>query len=236
MNDACNDVSVLGTFTESHDVPRIASWTSDFSLAKNALTFTLMWDGIPIVYAGQEQHYAGYADPTNREATWLSGYDTEAELYVTTTALNAVRNRVIALDSGYTTYGIAPIYNDTDTVAFRKGADGNQIISVLTNLGEGSENTTLGLTNTGWDEGTLVVEILSCKTGTVGDDGTLDVPMEKGLPRVYVAGQVVQGSVLCPEASAMVATGRKKGDAVGNRAWSMVWLLSAAGVASVIVF
>jgi alpha-amylase len=51
------------------------------SLAKNAAAFTIMADGIPIIYAGQEQHYNGGADPANREAVWSSGYNTNAELY-----------------------------------------------------------------------------------------------------------------------------------------------------------
>jgi hypothetical protein len=40
-----------------------------------------MSDGIPIIYAGQEQHYNGGNDPYNREATWLSGYNTSSVLY-----------------------------------------------------------------------------------------------------------------------------------------------------------
>lgn len=235
MNNACKDTSVLGVFTESHDVPRIASWTSDLSLAKNALVFTVIWDGIPIVYAGQEQHYSGYADPANREATWLSGYDQSSELYKTTTAMNAVRNRVISVDSGYTTYGIKAIYHDTHTAAFRKGNDGNQIVSVITNNGEGSSSSTLSLEQTGWDAGTDVVEILTCKKSSVGLDGKLSVPMEKGLPRVYVAEAVTDGSKICQDSSASTEGGSKKGGAVGRwDAGTMVWvfgvlLVSLAG-------
>ncbi|KAK3214817.1 hypothetical protein GRF29_19g1338817, partial [Pseudopithomyces chartarum] len=163
MKSACKDVSVLGIFTESHDVPRIASWTADINLAKNALVYTFMWDGIPIVYAGQEQHFSGYADPANREATWLSGYDQSSELYITTTAINAIRNHVISIDPGYTTYGIKAIYNDAHTAAFRKGTDGKQIVSVITNGGENSGTSTLKLAGTGWRAGTEVVEILTCR-------------------------------------------------------------------------
>ena len=43
------------------------------SLAKNVLAFIIFTDGIPIVYAGQEQHFNGGIDPANREATWTAG-------------------------------------------------------------------------------------------------------------------------------------------------------------------
>lgn len=76
------------------------------SLAKNAATFNILADGIPIVYAGQEQHYAGGADPENREATWLSGYSTSSELYKLIAQMNAIRNHAIYLDSKYVTYKV----------------------------------------------------------------------------------------------------------------------------------
>lgn len=33
---------------ENHDVPRFASVTTDYSLAKNAIGFTILADGVPI--------------------------------------------------------------------------------------------------------------------------------------------------------------------------------------------
>lgn len=76
------------------------------SLAKNAAAFTVMADGIPIIYAGQEQHYNGGADPANREAVWLSGYNTDAELYKLIAKANAIRSQAIAKNSRYITYKV----------------------------------------------------------------------------------------------------------------------------------
>lgn len=81
-------------------------YTSDISLAKNAIAFVLLSDGIPIVYAGQEQHYSGGNDPANREATWLSAYNTNAELYRFIASANAIRAYAIGHDSGYLTYKV----------------------------------------------------------------------------------------------------------------------------------
>ena len=43
----CNDTTVLGNFAENHDMPRFAAAIEDITLAKNAMTYILMNDGIP---------------------------------------------------------------------------------------------------------------------------------------------------------------------------------------------
>lgn len=45
--DQCNDTLALGTFIENHDMPRFASQNDDMALAKNAMTYVIMNDGIP---------------------------------------------------------------------------------------------------------------------------------------------------------------------------------------------
>jgi alpha-amylase len=47
VNGGCTDTSVLGTFAENHDLPRFASIVPDMALAKNAIAFTILADGIP---------------------------------------------------------------------------------------------------------------------------------------------------------------------------------------------
>lgn len=48
MKSDCADTTLLGSFMENHDNPRFPSYTSDMSLAKNAIAFTILADGIPI--------------------------------------------------------------------------------------------------------------------------------------------------------------------------------------------
>jgi alpha-amylase len=48
MKSDCSDTTLLGSFSENHDQPRIPSVTSDMSLDKNAIAFTILADGIPI--------------------------------------------------------------------------------------------------------------------------------------------------------------------------------------------
>lgn len=47
VGGSCTDTSVLGVFAENHDLPRFASLVSDLTLAKNAIAFTILSDGIP---------------------------------------------------------------------------------------------------------------------------------------------------------------------------------------------
>lgn len=72
LKTGCKDPTLMGTFFENHDNLRFANITLDLSLAKNALAFTVLGDGIPIVYQGQEQQFAGGDDPWCREALWSS--------------------------------------------------------------------------------------------------------------------------------------------------------------------
>lgn len=127
--------TLLGSFMENHDNARFPSLTSDMSLVKNAMAFTMLADGIPIIYEGQEQHYSGGGTPNEREAIWLSNYDTGAPLYAHVGLLNQIRNHAISQDSGYLLYKAFPIYSDDTTIAMRKGDTGFQIIGVFNNLG-----------------------------------------------------------------------------------------------------
>ncbi|KLJ06930.1 alpha-amylase A type-3 [Blastomyces silverae] len=197
MKGSCADSTLLGTFAENHDTPRFASYTKDMSLAKNALVFTILADGIPIVYAGQEQHYAGTKDPDNREATWLSGYNTESPLYQLTAKANKIRKKAIADDPNYLTYKNYPIYQDKSTIAMRKGFDGKQIITVLSNLGSGGASYTLQLGGTGYPAGMRVTDIYTCTTAVVSSNGEVSVSMAAGEPRILYLSERLAGSGIC---------------------------------------
>ena len=83
-------------------------YTKDKALGKNAAAFSIMADGIPIVYAGQEQQYSGAKDPENREALWLSGYNTKSELYTLISKANGIRNHAIKHNKNYVTSKVCP--------------------------------------------------------------------------------------------------------------------------------
>jgi alpha-amylase len=63
--------------------------------SSNALVFSFMYDGIPVVYYGQEQYFKGKDDPANREPLWPSGYrENDAKNLVA--ALNQFRNFLVS--------------------------------------------------------------------------------------------------------------------------------------------
>lgn len=81
----------MGTFVDNHDNRRFLNIKNDGSLLKNALTYTLLSRGVPIVYYGTEQGYAGGNDPQNREDLWRSGFNTNTDLYKFIAKLNAAK-------------------------------------------------------------------------------------------------------------------------------------------------
>lgn len=197
LKSGCKDSTLLGSFSENHDITRFASITSDYSQAKNVIAYTILSDGVPIIFQGQEQHYAGTGDPDNRAAIWLSGYPTTAQLYTFTAQMNQIRNHAIYVDATYLTYKNWVIYSDSNTIAMRKGYDGKQIITVLSNKGASGSSYTLTLGNTGFTSGMQVVEVITCSTVTADGSGNIAVSMAQGLPRVFYPKSGLTGSGIC---------------------------------------
>lgn len=77
---AFNDMDSLGVFIDNHDNPRFLHITYSHALFKSALTFTVFAQGIPIIYYGSEQGFAGGHDPENRETLWTD-MNPNSELY-----------------------------------------------------------------------------------------------------------------------------------------------------------
>lgn len=194
----CYDSTLLGTFSENHDVPRFGSATTDLSMQKNALAFDIMSDGIPVVYYGAEQRFTGKNDPGNREALWLNptGYDTNATLYKVVKALNIARSAVVtelqsgdddySNWSGFWAYKAKILYSNDDVLALRKGYD-TAVITALTNGGEGAPDVgPFHIGDTNLVQGATIVEVLGCTSMKVGLYGEFDITLKNGEPQVCV--------------------------------------------------
>ncbi|KAF7872233.1 hypothetical protein EAF04_003158 [Stromatinia cepivora] len=201
MKSSCSDTTLLGSFLENHDVARFPSYTSDASLTKNAIAFTILADGIPIVYQGQEQHLAGASVPNNREAIWLNSnsYSQTATYYRLIASVNRIRNQAIYVDPTYPTYKANPVYSDDTTIVMRKGSTGKQIIAVFSNKGASGSNSTLTLKSgqTGFTRNLQVVEVLTCTKSTTDGSGNLAVSMAGGAPRIFYPKGKLVGSGVC---------------------------------------
>lgn len=191
MSRTCVDTSLLGSFSENHDNPRFPSKNEDIALAKNVITLTMLTDGIPIIYQGQEQHYrslGGEDNPYNREALWLSGYDRNHELYKLITLLNRVRKRAMREDSTFLTTRAKVVHKSVQTIAIEKG----RLLLVLSNGGSQSAKYIRSVRSR-FPIGSRVTDILTCQTQMVGQNGSLDVTLEAGRPKVYYSSTGKEG-------------------------------------------
>jgi len=86
------DLDALGIFVDNHDNSRFLNGRNDLRLFKSALAFSLTARGIPFMYYGSEQGFAGGNDPGNREPIW-SNFNKEHELYKFVQAIMNARNQ-----------------------------------------------------------------------------------------------------------------------------------------------
>jgi alpha-amylase len=195
----CADPTLLANVLENHDQPRFPSLTSDLAAAQNAIAFTILGtDGIPIIYEGQEQHLNGGPDPYNREAMWLSNYNTAGPLYSFIGKVNQIRNQAIYKDPGYLTARSSVIYSDTTTIATRKGNPGAQIVGVFSNKGSYGASYSQRIPMTGFAPYSQVVEIIACgPVATVDGGGGITVAMGQGKAKIYYPLAQVVGSGIC---------------------------------------
>ncbi|KAK1757540.1 glycoside hydrolase family 13 protein, partial [Echria macrotheca] len=201
MKNGGKDTSLYGSFIENHDIERFPHTTSDMALVKNAIAFTMLKDGIPIIYQGQEQHLAGAGVPSNREALWLTGYPTTSELYLFIAALNRIRTWSLTRDPRYLSYRAYPVYSDSRTVVMRKGFPQNQTVGVFTNVGASGMTVNMTLTSamTGFVAGEAVVDVLSCAEVVYANSaGDVTVSTTGGMPRVLCPLAGLPGSGICP--------------------------------------
>ncbi|CAI7624132.1 unnamed protein product [Penicillium bialowiezense] len=251
----CDDVLPLGTFTSNQDVPRFGSYTSDISLARNILTINMLADGIPILYYGEEQHLTGGFNPVNREALWLTKYSMKStSLPPLVQKLNRIRTyassdgekATVAPKSGsdYLSYLSLPIYNSTNILAMRKGYAGNQVVSVVSNLGakpatNATTKITLGSDGTGFSIGQNLTELLSCKTFVTDSSGDIDVDLSSdGGPRVYYPTESLNRSTnICGDhthtstaSSAKPSSSTGAGSSVFGLSWEMGTLIVTAAL------
>jgi len=94
----------LVNFLDNHDVSRfLFDAKGDKDALRNALTFLMAEQGIPCLYYGTEQDFAGGNDPANREVLWKTGFDTTGDTFRHFSKLARLRQGYLALRRGDTT-------------------------------------------------------------------------------------------------------------------------------------
>ncbi len=104
----------LVNFMDNHDVARFLFFANnDKDALRNALTFLMTEEGIPCVYYGTEQDFAGGNDPANREVLWDTGFPTNGDTFRHISKLARLRRESRALKYGDTTV----VWSSTHTKA-----------------------------------------------------------------------------------------------------------------------
>ena len=171
--------AALASFLDNHDNPRWLSQKNDKSLFKNALAFVILSRGIPIVYYGSEQGYAGGNDPANREDLWRSGFDTSADLYGALTAFNGARHAHGGLPGDEHNH----LYTADNAYAWSRA--GGDLIVLTVNSGSGSSGE--HCFNTGRSNGSWEVLFGEGDTKTSDGDGNICLSITNGEPIVLSA-------------------------------------------------
>ncbi|GAB1519184.1 alpha-amylase [Rhizoctonia solani] len=192
-----------GAFLENHDQPRFQSWTTDLSLVKNAMAYTFVTDGIPILYYGQEQGYTGGLEPASREALWFTSYQTQNKPLVDhVVKLNAARKASIAGDSKFLSTQMKVVANNTHNIAVQKG----KLLTALTNVGSQGAAEKFELTGTGYSANEQLVDVLSCTNITADASGNVNIAFTGGNPQVIIPVSQLSGSGLCGSAKSTTTT------------------------------
>lgn len=204
---------VLVNFLDNHDVPRFLYNRPDAGgpdALRSALAYLLTEDGIPCLYYGTEQDFAGGNDPANREPLWWSGYATDGTTFRWIARLTRIRRGYLALTHGDFHVAWATEHtaeeSDAGVIAFERRLDDQHVLVVINTQGRHASRTSFegDAMRTRFAEGTQLVDILGSDRFTVGADGALDIEVGTVVvdddaataPRVRILvpeGQVVGG-------------------------------------------
>eukprot|EP01130_Rhizamoeba_saxonica_P017675 TRINITY_DN8618_c0_g1_i1.p1 TRINITY_DN8618_c0_g1~~TRINITY_DN8618_c0_g1_i1.p1 ORF type:complete len:472 (-),score=78.46 TRINITY_DN8618_c0_g1_i1:16-1431(-) len=172
------DTSVLGTFIDNHDNARFLSMNGDYQLYKSALTYVLLSEGIPIVYYGTEQGYAGGNDPKNRESLWPN-YNEKHELFQFIQKVLSFRKSKI---STFSSAKQIQRYADDNFYAFSRG----DIFVAVTNSGSNSGGVSRTITYNPYENGTKICNIFYEDTDClVVNNGTFSIYLLNGESKIY---------------------------------------------------
>ncbi|WVR03250.1 hypothetical protein IAU60_000241 [Kwoniella sp. DSM 27419] len=187
------DPTLIGTFLDNQDLPRINSRTSDRSRINNAIVASFMYGGIPIVYYGLEQDIAdGPYDPNNREALWnYNDYNTQGDTYKLITRLNKIR-QLLNPKNGYKQNVASVLQYTAHDIALVRG----DALIVLTNRGT-SGSTTWLVSGSKLGKNASAVDLLSCTKVTTDVKRSLSVTFTYGQPFVFVPASIASSSGLC---------------------------------------
>ncbi|CAE7027619.1 hypothetical protein P3342_006017 [Pyrenophora teres f. teres] len=204
MNTVSNtfpDPSALGTFLDNHDNKRWLAVKNDKTLLTNCLAYVILARGIPILYYGTEQGYAGGDDPANREDLWRSSFSTNTDMYQNIKKLTAARKSAGGLG------GNDHVHLYVAATAYAWSRAGGNLVVLTTN--SGSTSNAQHCFNTQKANGRWTDVYGSQGTVTADGSGNICVNVKNGNPVVLLAssGTPTTGTTLTTRTATGVATG-----------------------------
>lgn len=135
----------LVNFMDNHDVPRFLFDKPEPAALKAALVHLITMDGIPCIYYGTEQGFAGGNDPANREPLWTTGYATDGDVFQHIAGLTRVRRAYAPLRRGdFQVRWVSDrigTEEDAHLVAFERQFEGDSALVVINTAGAGTAHT-----------------------------------------------------------------------------------------------
>ena len=206
---------LLVHFADNHDVPRFlyeatpqinpeddaatreAKRQIGHKRLRNALSYLLTIDGVPCIYYGTEQNFAGGPDPSNREDLWRSAYRTDGETFQYMKKLIALRKQLAPLRRGTVEFRWSSDRNgmeeDAGILAFERSYNDERVLVVINTQDEG-EGSEMGATRgpdgvamqVGFAPNTQLVDRLNADQASfkVSADGTVVVSVPPRSARV----------------------------------------------------
>ncbi len=183
----------LVNFLDNHDVSRfLFDAMGDVPALRNALVLLMTEEGIPCLYYGTEQDFAGGNDPANREVLWTTGYNSDGDTFQHFSKLARLRKSYAALRRGDTTVRWSSTHvaeeEDAGIFAFeRAGGDAKDqyaLVVINSNARHPSSTSDGGNVMKLGVKGKLVdVMDPNLTSYTTGADGTLrlTVPTERAM-------------------------------------------------------
>ncbi len=188
----------LVNFVDNHDLPRFLFDFPEQSKLHAALAYLMTQDGIPCLYYGTEQDFAGGNDPSNRERLWDTGFRTDGDTFRWIARLARVRRHFPALRRGsfdirWATEG-ARGETGAGVVAFERRFEQGYALVVINAHGQGEGRTRRWHEARGEDAlmevtqapGTVLVDVLNREAVTVGTGGTLEIVVPPHGARIFV--------------------------------------------------
>jgi len=186
---------VMVNFLDNHDLPRFLFEDADVRVMHNALAFMMTWDGIPCIYYGTEQQFAGGVDPANREDMWrgnpgasIQPWDTSNATFTFIQSLIALRKDHVALRRGTVSIRWSTDRprgaDDSGILAFER-IHADETVLVVVNTADEQESRTCApiadggaCMQTSFPAGTVLRDIAPGNDGstfTVAGDGSINI-------------------------------------------------------------